>query len=228
MKRKAKIDNIFFKKGDVIVNFQFKTSNTKTGDLVQNYFIPEAWITSDKKIGQLSDQSVCFDCEHGQSKAKTCYVRKGQSGMGLASKVRSLRKRGLDNIPELSDELERDLLDAIEGRGVRFGSYGEPVLLGEDLVQKLSDKADYWTGYTHQWHKNPWAKRYFMASVETTLVDKAAQQMGWRTFYAGDPTEGNHVTCPASKEAGNKTTCENCKLCMGTTSKAKSVKIKIH
>ncbi len=148
--------------------------------------------------------------------------------MGLASKVRSLRRKGLDNIPELSDELERDLLDAIEGRGIRFGSYGEPVLLGEDLVKKISDRAKFWTGYTHQWHKNSWAKDYFMASVESTLIDKAAQNMGWRTFYAGEPTEGNHVTCPASKEAGNKATCEQCKLCMGTTSKAKSVKIKIH
>ena len=228
MKRKAKIDNIFFKKGDVIVNFQFKTSNSKTGDLIQNYFIPEAWITSDKKLKDLDDRSVCFDCDHGKSKNKTCYVPKGQSGMGLASKINGLRKRGLDNIPELSPELEADLLDAIEGRGVRFGSYGEPILLGEDLVQKISERADFWTGYTHQWHKNPWAKKYFMASVETTLVDKAAQSMGWRTFYAGEPTEGNHVTCPASKEAGNKTTCDNCKLCMGTTSKAKSVKIKIH
>jgi hypothetical protein len=120
------------------------------------------------------------------------------------------------------------LLDAIEGRGIRFGSYGEPILLGEDLVKKISDRAKFWTGYTHQWHKNPWAKQYFMASVETTLVDKVAQNMGWRTFYAGEPTDGNHVTCPASKEAGNKSTCETCKLCMGTTSKAKSIKIKIH
>lgn len=228
MRKKAKIDNIFFKKDGVIVNFQFDTKNSKTGGLIQNYFLPEAWITSDKKIGQLSDTSVCFDCEHGQSKSKTCYVRKGQSGMGLASKVRSLRLKGLDNIPELSEELERDLLDAIEGRGVRFGSYGEPVLLGEDLVKKISDRAKFWTGYTHQWHKNSWAKDYFMASVESTLIDKAAKSMGWRTFFVGDSIGSENVTCPASKEAGNKATCEQCKLCMGTQSKAKSVKILKH
>jgi hypothetical protein len=228
MRKKAKIENIFFKKDGVIVNFQFDTKNSKTGGLIQNYFLPEAWISSDKKLKDLDDRSICFDCDHGKTKNGTCYVPKGTSGMGLASKVRSLRLKGLDNIPELSPELEADLLDAISGRGIRFGSYGEPVLLGEELVKKISDRADFWTGYTHQWHKNPWAKKYFMASVETTLVDKAAQSMGWRTFYAGEPTEGNHVTCPASKEAGYKTTCDNCKLCMGTTSKAKSVKIKIH
>ena len=228
MKRKIKLDNIYFKKDGIVVNFQFETSNSKTGDLIQNNFIPFEWINSDAKISTLSDTKVCFDCDHGKSKKATCYVRKGQSEMGLASKVRSLRKLGLDNIPELSPELEADLLEAIEGRGVRFGSYGEPILLGHELVNKISKRAKFWTGYTHQWHKNPWAKDYFMASVETTLLDKAAKNMGWRTFFVGDSVGSENVTCPASKEAGNKATCETCKLCMGTQSKAKSVKILKH
>lgn len=228
MKRKIKLDNIYFKKDGIVVNFQFETSNSKTGDLIQNNFIPFEWINSDAKISTLSDTKVCFDCDHGKSKKATCYVRKGQSEMGLASKVRSLRKIGLDNIPELSPELEADLLEAIDGRGVRFGSYGEPILLGHELVNKISKRAKFWTGYTHQWHKNPWAKDYFMASVETTLLDKAAKNMGWRTFFVGDSIGSENVTCPASKEAGNKATCEQCKLCMGTQSKAKSVKILKH
>jgi hypothetical protein len=228
MKRKIKLDNIYFKKDGIVVNFQFETSNSKTGDLIQNNFIPFDWINSDAKISTLSDKAVCFDCKHSKEEDATCYVRKGNSEMGLASKVRSLRKIGLDNIPELSPELENDLLDAIQGRGVRFGSYGEPVLLGHDLVNKISKRAKFWTGYTHQWHKNAWAKDYFMASVETTLVDKAAKNMGWRTFFVGDSVGSENVTCPASKEAGNKATCDTCKLCMGTQSKAKSVKILKH
>jgi hypothetical protein len=228
MKRKIKLDNIYFKQNGIIVNFQFETSNSKTGDLIQNNFIPFEWIESDAKISTLSDKAVCFDCDHSKDKKKTCYVRKGPSEMGLASKVRSLRNLGLDNIPELSPELEADLLEAIEGRGVRFGSYGEPILLGHDLVNKISKRAKFWTGYTHQWHKNSWAKDYFMASVETTLLDKAAKNMGWRTFFVGDSVGSENVTCPASKEAGNKSTCDQCKLCMGTQSKAKSVKILKH
>lgn len=228
MKRKIKLDNIYFKKDGIVVNFQFETSNSKTGDLIQNNFIPFEWINSEAKISTLSDKVVCFDCKHSKAEDATCYVRKGNSEMGLASKVRSLRKIGLDNIPELSPELEADLLEAIEGRGVRFGSYGEPVLLGHELVNKISKKAKFWTGYTHQWHKNAWAKDYFMASVETTLVDRAAKNMGWRTFFVGDSVGSENVTCPASKEAGNKATCDTCKLCMGTQSKAKSVKILKH
>ena len=220
--------NFNFKTGNVVVNFQFKTGNTKTGALIQNYIIPAEWINSEAKISTLSDKAVCFDCPHSKDINKTCYVRKGQSEMGLSSKVRSLRKLGLDNIPELSPELEADLLDAIAGKGIRFGSYGEPILLGEALVSKLSKRAKFWTGYTHQWHKNSWAKDYFMASVETTLVDKAAKNMGWRTFFVGDSIGSENVTCPASKEAGNKSTCDQCKLCMGTQSRAKSVKILKH
>jgi hypothetical protein len=220
--------NFNFKSGNVIVNFQFKTGNTKTGALIQNYIIPASWLESEAKISTLSDKAVCFDCPHSRDQNKSCYVRKGQSEMGLASKVRSLRKLGLENIPELSPESEADLLEAISGRGVRFGSYGEPVLLGEALINKISKKAKFWTGYTHQWHKNNWAKDYFMASVESETISKAAQKSGFRTFFVGETQSKEYVTCPASKEAGNKTTCDNCKLCMGTSSKAKSVTILPH
>jgi hypothetical protein len=229
MKRKAKLENIFYKKDGVIVNFQFKTTNTKTGDLVQNYFIPEAWIQTDKSIDELDDKAVCFDCKHGQGDEATCYVRDKFKSRGLKAKIRGLRDRGLDSIPELDQSIEDTLLEQIElwGKGVRFGSYGEPILLGEDLVEKISKRTKFWTGYTHQWHKNPWAKKYFMASVDYGIVDKSARAMGWRTFFVNG-SDGDHVTCPASKEAGYKTTCDKCKLCMGTTSRAKSVKINIH
>lgn len=224
-----KAKNLTFKLNGVIVNFQFKTSNVKTGQLIQNYFIPYEWIESKEKIGFLSDSKVCFDCTHGQSKDKTCYVRKGQSAMGLASKVRSMRKIGLENIPDFSPEIEADLLSAIEGKGIRFGSYGEPILLGENLIAKITKKAKFWTGYTHQWHKNNWAKNYFMASVESAIISNVAQKSGFRTFFVGQSNDPKlYVTCPASKEAGNKATCDQCKLCMGTQSKAKSVTILPH
>ena len=229
MRRKAKLKNLFYRKDGIVFNFQFQTTNQKTGDLIQNFMLPEAWIETQGKVRDMDDNAICGDCEHGHTNGKgDCYVTKANSLRGLQSKLSSLRRKGLDSIPELSPELEADLLEAIEGRGIRFGSYGEPVLLGEELVDKISKRAKFWTGYTHQWHKNAWAKGYFMASVESTLVDKAAKNMGWRTFFVGDSIGSENVTCPASKEAGNKATCEQCKLCMGTTSKAKSIKILKH
>ena len=220
--------NITYKKDNRIFQFQFETSNSKTGNMVQSFILPIDWITSDKKIQEIGDSSVCFDCEHNMSNKKDCYVIKGNSLMGLLSKVRSLRKKGIDSIPEFDSFIEEKILEAVKGRAVRFGSYGEPVLLGEDLISKIAERASYWTGYTHQWHTNNWAKKFFMASVESNLINRAAQAMGWRTFFVGKTDDSSLITCPASKEAGYKTTCENCKLCMGTTSRAKSIKINKH
>ncbi len=60
--------NFNFKQGNIIVNFQFKTGNTKTGALIQNYIIPASWLETDAQISTLSDTDVCFDCDHGKSK----------------------------------------------------------------------------------------------------------------------------------------------------------------
>lgn len=224
--------DINFRKNGLVFNFQFNTTNTKTGEMVQNYIIPEDWINSDKKIKDLSDKKVCFDCPHSKQENKTCYVRKGNSEMGLNSKVRAFRKKGLTNIPEYSQEIENTLLERLTGKGLRFGSYGEPILLGENLVRKISEKVDYWTGYTHQWHKEKWAKEFFMASVESNLLHKTAENMGFRTFFVKDADKDydlkSFVNCPASKEMGKRVECKDCKLCMGLNSKAKSVVINKH
>lgn len=217
--------SIEFRKDGLVFQFQMETSNTKTGNLVQNYILPESWLTTNESISRLSDKDICFDCPHSQSENKTCYVRKGNSFMGLMSKVRSLRKKF---IPEYSQEIEDRLIEAIAGRGIRFGAYGEPVLLGEELISKIAKSSKFWTGYTHQWHKFNWAKDYFMASVESNLIARAAEAMGFRTFFVGDTALENYVTCPASKEAGKKAECADCKMCMGTQSKAKNIKILKH
>lgn len=225
----ARPANINYQLDGIIYSFQFETSNQKTGDLVQTYMFPAEWVLTDAKISTLSDEKVCFDCDHSKGKKKTCYVRKGFAEMGLASKVRSFRKMGLENIPYFNAEIEASILQAVKGRGVRFGTFGEPILLGEAFTAKIAEAADFHTGYTHQWHKNPWAKNFFMASVESALVNKAAQSAGFRTFFVGNPEDKKtFVNCPASKEAGRKATCDNCKLCMGLGSKAKSVFILPH
>jgi hypothetical protein len=38
----------------------------------------------------------------------------------------------------------------------------------------------------------------------------------------------DEVLCPASEEAGKRTTCENCQLCSGNAIKAKNVAIYAH
>jgi hypothetical protein len=220
--------NITFRKGNVVVSFQFSTTNTKTGDLVQSYIFPASWLLTDAKISTLDDSDSCFDCIHGRNKEKTCYVQKGTASWGLSSKVKSLRKLGLDNIPYLSSDIEAKLIQGVAGRGLRFGSFGEPILLGEQLVSKLAKSASMWTGYTQRWHVEKWASKYFMASVTTEALAEASHKLGFRSFFVGATDSKNFVTCPASKEAGRRSTCDSCRLCMGSSSKAKSIKILPH
>jgi hypothetical protein len=122
----------------------------------------------------------------------------------------------------------------IRGKFVRFGAYGEPVLLGHDTVKGIANLAANFTGYTHQWHipKYEWSKDYFMASVESEPLMDKANNKGFRTFRVRTKSAAllpaREAICPASKEGGRKVTCVNCALCKGASSKAKNIVIIKH
>lgn len=211
---------------DVLIEIQHESSNSKTGNAVQIWIIPKEWVTT----GNMSNDSAsCMDCIHSKRKDKTCYVRKGMAELGLRSKVRSLQK-GCEilSISEMHQEIPK-----LRGKFIRFGAFGEPVLLGEDMVRDICAVSKGWTGYTHQWHmpQYQWASEYFMASADNVHLSKKAESKGWRTFMTLERSEDmvdGMVLCPASKEAGRKVTCIECKLCKGNTSKAKSIQIYKH
>jgi hypothetical protein len=148
---------------------------------------------------------------------------------GLISKVKALGRK-LESIPKFSAELEEHILFMCEGKFIRFGAYGEPVLLGESLTAKICSIALGWTGYTHQWalSKYSWSSKFFMASVEGDFMKRVANKMGFRTFLVGK-SEEKSVVCPASKEGGRKAVCADCILCSGTNGKgACNIKILPH
>jgi RecJ-like exonuclease len=64
-----------------------------------------------------------------------------------------------------------------------------------------------------------------MASADSLDDRAAAKALGFRTFRVtndvSDKVAGEFI-CPASKEAGMKTTCDQCKACGGLGSKAKA------
>ncbi len=67
-----------------------------------------------------------------------------------------------------------------------------------------------------------------MASVDTLSEYSAAKNKDYRTFRVsctGFDNGANEITCPAST---GKTYCTKCKLCSGTTRKAKDIAIKVH
>jgi hypothetical protein len=71
-----------------------------------------------------------------------------------------------------------------------------------------------------------------MTSADNSKQASAAWDKGERTFRVISSLDklirGKEILCPASEEAGKRTTCESCKLCGGASVKGKSVAIVAH
>jgi hypothetical protein len=212
-----------------------ESENTKTGAMIQIYFLyrhesPAAAVWSG------NDEFVCFDCPHRLTEVmvdgeivwrRRCYVNlvQGPSAVFDAYSRGRYRRVTLEDFETM-----------ISGRMVRFGAYGEPVLLERSKVEGITAAAAGWTGYTHQWRRPEyqWFKRFLMASCDNEKDVTDAVAMGWRYFRVapyGDTTKlKGEISCPASKEAGAVTTCSRCSLCNGAreNDKRKNITIQDH
>lgn len=154
---------------------------------------------------------MCFNCPLRQS----CYVDTSKA----PSQV--YRSWKLGRYPQWEGEpIER----------IRFGAFGEPILLGGMIVSQLTSKARLWLGYTHQWRRPEfaWAKNYFMASVETVDGAFQAESAGWRYFRVrpvGAPLLPDEIQCPAS---AGRIQCKDCGLCCGQADIGPHVSIEVH
>jgi hypothetical protein len=181
---------------------------------------------SPKQFFDLAD-SVCFDCPfRGYLK---CYTHKYQQYSGFLSMLKSIVREftELKYIPSVH-LLEKRILEISQGRYIRFGTYGEPTLLPVNLVGDMVKVSKSHTGYSHQWAKKPEFSAYFMASTHNESQAKQAEKLGFRSFIATNKTIDNAIICPASKEAGFKSTCEKCGLCSGERKGTKNIVILEH
>lgn len=220
--------------GSPIVVIAQPSWNKKTGHMLGTWIIREDVIPS-KAAYNGQDATICGDCKYraqvdpitGDSE-RPCYVR-----VDWDSDV--LYKRMLDDEFPLVDPYDERTINPYR-MPVRIGSYGDPAVVPIHVWRQLVTTADSFTGYTHLWRRDDLVldelKEFCMASVDSLEERDEAQAAGWRTFYvsaAGAPDGDADILCPASKEGGRKTTCENCVLCMGGTSKSpKSVWIPAH
>lgn len=149
-------------------------------------------------------------------KQRTCYV----TVVNAPSHVWRSFKRGIYSAPSLAE-----CAAALAGQTIRIGAYGDPAALPMSVWTTVLANAKAVTGYTHAWRSYPALQAYAMASVDTPAEYLEAKRQGWRTFRirtAADQLNRREVMCPASKEAGHRTTCSACVACGGASSKAKA------
>lgn len=208
-----------------------QSKNRKTGNLVQTWII-RSDLHPVTAIATGEDSAICGDCPlrgfirpaservvsgplaHPEfaNKGRTCYV------LANTAPTQVFRTYQGGKYPKLGKEHA----SLFEGRGLRYGSYGDPVAIPisawNPLAKLCTGRSE--PGYTHQWRDRRfrhWAKRV-MASTHSVAENNLAHSLGWRTFRTivvmGD-IQSNEILCPASVEAGNTATCETCGACNG-------------
>lgn len=176
------------------------------------------------------DESICGSCPHrpllaAAAGAAPCYVNVGRAPLA----VWQAYKRGRYERAPLAV-----VAQALAGKRLRLGTYGDPaaapVYVWRAIVALVAGHA----GYSHQWQA-PWFDHaawagLVMASADSVEEAALANVYGMRVFRVsiGLDVQPGEISCPASEEAGRRTTCANCLLCGGTSKRAKDIVIADH
>lgn len=224
----------------VLTGLEGGSVNPKTGPMVQAWIIRSDVPPMDAKR-QNVDDAICGDCKlRGRDgKDSGCYVPAWVAPHSVYKRLRA---------GEYHDATWRDVEALVEGRSIRLAAYGDPVAIPFEVWRMMIVSAAGWVAYTHQWAECD--RRFIaiaMASVDTVAEFYSARALGWRTFrirrMVDEPLlegtqPGAHVgthrtrplefVCPASDEAGHRSTCEACQLCRGLSSPARNVAIVAH
>lgn len=202
------------------------SENNKTGGIAQLTILVKEDGSAMDHVRSGLDRAICGDCFHrgdaSTGRKRSCYVQVFRSIEAMNKKLRGLPvRKGVR-------ATTYDWGVPCPGQPIRFGTYGDPGLLPLRVLQELGEIAGSWTGYTHQWRTIDLDySKYLMASCETYGEAVEAHKLGWRVFLCRSLQNKDELdstlwlNCPASEEAGYRTTCENCRLCMGTASRSK-------
>ena len=200
----------------------YSDKNTKTGLMVQTYILCQNIDPRDaNKTGQ--DFSICGNCplkgiptmdpKRKLAEKRKCYVRIDQGSLIVWKAYQKGSYPKTNDISELG-----------RGRMVRLGTYGDPAAVPSYVWHQLLEEAIGHTASSHQNDIIPIDKKIFMGSADSLEHAKKFWNDNIRTFRVIqnlDEIQENEILCPASKEAGRKSTCAKCKLCSGTSSNSK-------
>jgi len=173
------------------------------------------------------DYSICGHCPHRPTNDGSCYVNIGRS----VESVYGAFVRGRYAVPHVDYDVSI-LPELFDGSIFRLGSYGDPAAAPFRVWAHATTRVKARNGYTHQWKDFPAFAALCMASVDSEAPAAEARAAGWRTFRvrsAAAPVMAGEIACPASEEAGKRTTCADCRACGGTQAKARvSIVIAAH
>lgn len=196
------------------------SDNQKTGAMVQTFIIRQDMRPLDAaRLGY--DFAICGHCPHRPTNDGSCYVNIGRS----VESVYGAYVRGRYAMPHVDYDTAL-LPDLFAGSVFRLGSYGDPAAAPFRVWAHATQHVRARNGYTHQWRDFPAFSSLCMASADSEADAIKARAAGWRTFRVRAATApvmtGVEVICPASDEAGKKTTCADCRACGGTSAKARA------
>lgn len=209
----------------ILTGIDKASKNDKTGDMLQSWILAKDEAPN-VLVREGRDEVICGDCRF--SSGRGCYVRTGEAPLSV---WRAYHRGAYDAIP---GDLAA-IATVGSGRAVRIGSYGDPAAVPVEIWESLASMARMHTGYSHAWRRlsdRRWRK-LVMASVELPEDALRASLLGWRTFRVSDEADrlSCEMTCPASKEAGKRLSCESCHSCDGTETAGlsrKNVHIMLH
>lgn len=207
---------------EIVVIATGDSKNDKTGNMIQTWILGVD-IAPHIAAKDGRDVSICGECplRTNADGKRACYVRTHEASLSVwrAFHRGSYRRA--------------NPADFGAGAIVRIGSYGDPAAVPAHVWERFVSRSIGRTGYTHQWqHSDPVVRRnaealrgIVMASADSPETHDAAEAADWRAFRirrADQPLLPGERVCPASAEAGYKTTCAACRACSGTAGRGHS------
>jgi hypothetical protein len=189
-----------------------ESRNRKTGNMVTVWIVrSDVNPIEDRAQARIDGvHSTCFRCPLFFA---GCYVEVEYAPLNIWKAFDAGRYEEYDS--EKHDKMLRS-------RTMRWGGYGDPVLVPIDKMERLCEIVVGWTGYTHQWDQPEYQcyRSLLMASVHSIAQRDRAWALGWRTFRDYDSLKAEPATrgecgCPGSDEQGNRLQCITCMICDG-------------
>ena len=209
------------------------SNNIKTGAMLQTWILADDPERDPLTINRLGlDYGICGECPlkgtpnhtkpKGTADNRPCYVTLYHAPLNIWKTL----QRG--RYPTINPET---LADYGAGQTIRLGAYGDPAAVPHSIWDAVLTNAKGWTGYTHQFGLIGKKAREVIAAACMVSADSLADAKrhwaeGRRTFRVitgADQVAEGEIICPATKEGGQRTTCEKCKLCQGSGTKAANI-----